>query len=144
MFDIGFTELLLIGVIALVVLGPERLPHAVRTASRWLAKIRSMFNQVKDQIEKELDADEIRQQIHNESIMQQLDKGKNDADASLDDIRASLKSMEFDLHSSTEVSSDKSVADQQVATKKSVSDRIDSQTATNTADTAKPAAKDKP
>lgn len=144
MFDIGFTELLLIGVIALVVLGPERLPHAVRTASRWLAKIRSMFNQVKDQIEKELDADEIRQQIHNESIMQQLDKGKNDADASLDDIRASLKSMEFDLHSSTEVSSDKSVADQQVATKKSLSDRIDSQTATNTADTAKPAAKDKP
>jgi sec-independent protein translocase protein TatB len=143
-FDIGFTELLLIGVIALVVLGPERLPHAVRTASRWLAKIRSMFNQVKDQIEKELDADEIRQQIHNESIMQQLDKSKNDADASLDDIRASLKSMEFDLHSSTEVSSDKSVADQQVATKKSVSDRIDSQTATNTADTAKPAAKDKP
>jgi sec-independent protein translocase protein TatB len=143
-FDIGFTELLLIGVIALVVLGPERLPHAVRTASRWLAKIRSMFNQVKDQIEKELDADEIRQQIHNESIMQQLDKGKNDADASLDDIRASLKSMEFDLHSSTEVSSDKSVADQQVATKKSLSDRIDSQTATNTADTAKPAAKDKP
>jgi sec-independent protein translocase protein TatB len=103
-----------------------------------------MFNQVKDQIEKELDADEIRQQIHNESIMQQLDKSKNDADASLDDIRASLKSMEFDLHSSTKVSSDKSVADQQGATKKSVSDRIDSQTATNTADTAKPAAKDKP
>ncbi|CAH0991835.1 Sec-independent protein translocase protein TatB [Sinobacterium norvegicum] len=143
MFDIGFTELLMIGVIALVVLGPERLPHAVRTTSRWLGKIRSMFNQVKDQIEKELDADEIRQQIHNESIMQQLDKGKNDADASLDDIRASLKSMEFDLHSSTEASSD-TAADEQAVTKKSTAERIDNQATADDNLTAKPATKDNP
>ncbi|ROR97943.1 sec-independent protein translocase protein TatB [Sinobacterium caligoides] len=102
MFDIGFTELLLVAIIALVVLGPERLPHAVRTTGKWVGKIRSMFNQVKEQIESELDADEIRQQIHNDSIMQQLEQSKQDLKGNLDEVRASLKSAEFDLHSSTE------------------------------------------
>ena len=40
MFDIGFSELLLFGVIALIVLGPEKLPQAARTAGQWYAKIR--------------------------------------------------------------------------------------------------------
>jgi sec-independent protein translocase protein TatB len=39
MFDIGFTELLLIGVVALIVLGPDRLPGAVRTAGLWIGRI---------------------------------------------------------------------------------------------------------
>ena len=104
MFDIGFTELVLVAIIALIVLGPERLPHAVRTAGKWVGKFRNMFNQVKEQIERELDADEIRQQIHNDSIMQQLKKGKQDLSGNLDEVRASLKSMEFDLHASTEIS----------------------------------------
>ncbi len=101
MFDIGFTELLLVAIIALIVLGPERLPHAVRTTAKWVSKIRSMFSQVKAQIEREIDADEVRQQIHNDAIMQQLNDSKKDINGNLDDIRSSLKNTEFDLQSSS-------------------------------------------
>ena len=44
MFDIGFAELIIIGIVALLVIGPERLPGAVRTASLWINRIRRGFN----------------------------------------------------------------------------------------------------
>ena len=47
MFDIGFWELMLIGLVALVVVGPERLPKLAYTAGKWLSKGRSMLNAVK-------------------------------------------------------------------------------------------------
>ena len=62
MFDIGFTELLLVGLVALVVLGPERLPGAVRTASLWIGRIKRSFNSIKAEVEREIGADEIRRQ----------------------------------------------------------------------------------
>lgn len=70
MFDIGFSELLLVGLVALVVLGPERLPGAVRTASLWIGRIKRSFNAIKQQVEQEIGADEIRRQLHNEQILQ--------------------------------------------------------------------------
>ncbi len=63
MFDIGFAELLLIGVVGLLVLGPERLPGAVRTASVWLRRLRRGFNDIKREIE---------QDLHNQDIMDEL------------------------------------------------------------------------
>ena len=54
MFDIGFTELLLVGLVALVVLGPERLPGAVRTASLWIGRIKRSFNSIKAEVEREI------------------------------------------------------------------------------------------
>jgi sec-independent protein translocase protein TatB len=69
MFDIGFTELLLIGVVALVVLGPERLPGAVRTAGLWIGRIKRSFSTIKAEVEREIGADEIRRQLHNEHIL---------------------------------------------------------------------------
>lgn len=77
MLDIGFTELLLIAIIALVVLGPERLPGAIRTTAYWVGKIRRSFQNAKDELEKELNVDEIKRQIHNEAIMQELEKAKD-------------------------------------------------------------------
>ncbi|MGI9276184.1 MAG: Sec-independent protein translocase protein TatB [Endozoicomonas sp.] len=76
MLDIGFTELLLIAVISLVVLGPERLPGAVRSAAYWISKVRRSFQSVKDELERELDVDGIRRQIHNEAVMKELEKAK--------------------------------------------------------------------
>ncbi|MBV1879263.1 MAG: Sec-independent protein translocase protein TatB [Pseudomonadales bacterium] len=72
MFDIGFPELLLVSVVALLVIGPDRLPETIRTIMLWLGRIRSSFSNIKTEIERELGADEIRQQLHNESIMQDL------------------------------------------------------------------------
>lgn len=62
MFDIGFWELVVIGVVALVVLGPERLPVAVRTAAHWIKLIRSTANSVKSELEQELKL----QELHND------------------------------------------------------------------------------
>lgn len=69
MFDIGFTELLLIGLVALFVLGPERLPGAVRTTGLWIGRAKRSFANIKSEVEREIGADEIRRQLHNERIL---------------------------------------------------------------------------
>lgn len=63
MFDIGFWELCLIAVVALIVLGPERLPGAARTAGLWIGKARKMISSVKDEIDRELQLDEVRKRL---------------------------------------------------------------------------------
>jgi sec-independent protein translocase protein TatB len=63
MFDIGTGELGLIAVIALLVLGPQRLPGAARTAGALLRKARQSWNNVRDEIERELAAEELKQSI---------------------------------------------------------------------------------
>lgn len=61
MFDVGFFELMLIGVVALLVVGPERLPKLARTAGMWLGRGRRFVSSVKDDIDREIKADELRQ-----------------------------------------------------------------------------------
>ena len=60
MFDIGFSELLLIAVVALVVLGPERLPRAARFAGLWVRRARAQWYSVKSELERDLAADELK------------------------------------------------------------------------------------
>lgn len=79
MFDIGFIEMLAVAIIALLVLGPERLPVAVRTVGLTLGRIKRGFADVKKQIEKEVGADEIRQQLHNEQILANIEKQEREA-----------------------------------------------------------------
>ena len=61
MFDIGFLELIVIGVVALLVVGPERLPRVARTAGLWLGRGRRMLSSVKAEIDSELKAEELKQ-----------------------------------------------------------------------------------
>ena len=63
MFDIGFSELLVIAVVALVVLGPERLPKAARFAGLWVRRARNQWDSVKQELERELHAEEIKRQF---------------------------------------------------------------------------------
>ncbi|MCF1430127.1 MAG: Sec-independent protein translocase protein TatB [Shewanella sp.] len=64
MFDgIGFMELLLIGIIGLVVLGPERLPVAVRSITGWIRAMKRMANSVKDELEQELKIDQLHSDL---------------------------------------------------------------------------------
>lgn len=70
MFDIGFSELVLIGVVALLVLGPDRLPDAARVAGLWMGRIKRGFNSIKEDVERELGADDIRRELHNEGILE--------------------------------------------------------------------------
>ena len=57
MFDIGFSEILVIFILALVVLGPEKLPRVVREVGRWVGRARAMARQFQEQLEDEVDVD---------------------------------------------------------------------------------------
>jgi sec-independent protein translocase protein TatB len=63
MFDIGFVELLICGVIALIVLGPERLPTAARAAGRWVGTVRRMVGQFSSELDSQLKAEELREEL---------------------------------------------------------------------------------
>ena len=63
MFDVGFSELLVIAVVALLVLGPERLPTAARTVGALLRKARASFESVKADVERELRDDELKKTL---------------------------------------------------------------------------------
>jgi sec-independent protein translocase protein TatB len=60
MFDIGFSEILVIFILALIVLGPEKLPRVVREVGRWVGRARAMARQFQEQLEEEVDADRNR------------------------------------------------------------------------------------
>lgn len=64
MFDIGFLELMFIGVVGLLVLGPERLPKAARTAGLWLGKIKRSVTGMQREISAQLEAEELRQKLN--------------------------------------------------------------------------------
>lgn len=68
MFDIGFSEILIIGVVALIVLGPERLPMALRTAGLWLGKIKRAVGSVQKEITEELRIEEMRQKAKQQQV----------------------------------------------------------------------------
>ncbi|MCY4222635.1 MAG: Sec-independent protein translocase protein TatB [Thiotrichales bacterium] len=63
MFDVGFQEITLIGLIALIVVGPERLPRMARTLGLWAGKIRFYVNQVKSDIDREVRAQELKEML---------------------------------------------------------------------------------
>ncbi|OPA95052.1 Sec-independent protein translocase TatB [Pseudomonas fluorescens] len=77
MFGISFSELLLVGLVALLVLGPERLPGAARTAGLWIGRLKRSFNAIKQEVEREIGADEIRRQLHNEHILSLEQEARN-------------------------------------------------------------------
>jgi sec-independent protein translocase protein TatB len=63
MFDVGFSEILIIAVVALLVLGPERLPKAARFAGLWVRRARAQWYSVKAELERELANDELKRQL---------------------------------------------------------------------------------
>ena len=82
MFDIGFAELLLIGVVGLLVVGPEQLPGAVRTVLAWVNRFRRSFDQIRTEVRRELHNDEIMQKLKAES--QQLEQQVRDTTQSVE------------------------------------------------------------
>ena len=72
MFDIGFWELAIIGVVALLVIGPERLPRGARTAGLWLGRARRFVSTVKADIDREIAADELKQTLAKQAEVPEL------------------------------------------------------------------------
>ena len=86
MFDIGFAELLLIGVVGLLVIGPERLPGAIRTGAQWLSHFKRGFNTMKRDIEHELEIDSVKKQLTqaNEQFKSKSEEIKHSLEDSFD------------------------------------------------------------
>jgi sec-independent protein translocase protein TatB len=108
MFEVGFSELVVIAVVALIVLGPERLPKAARMAGTFLRKARMSFESLKHEVERELEAEEVKKQLAEfkaapAAIAAAIEQPFQQAQAALSDARDS-------------VIADLSSADQPVAT----------------------------
>lgn len=88
----GFFEILIIAIVALLVVGPERMPEAIRTVAITIGRIKRSFNSARDEIEKHVGADDIRRQLHNEAIMESLEKAKE----GISDIENSIHDDEDD------------------------------------------------
>ncbi|MDZ7924241.1 MAG: Sec-independent protein translocase protein TatB [Marinagarivorans sp.] len=86
MFDIGLFELLVVGGVSLVVIGPERLPAAIKTGALWIGRLKRTIVQTRREIEQHIGADDIRRQLHNEEIM-----------ASLEQLRKAREQLERDI-----------------------------------------------
>ena len=84
MFDISFTELMIIGMIALVVIGPERLPKVARTLGHLLGRAQRYVNDVKTDIKREMDAGDLN------NLKNQFDEARSSVQASLDDASRTI------------------------------------------------------
>ena len=75
---------MLIAVVTLIVIGPERLPETLRTLGLWMGRLRRSFISVKSEIEKEIGMDDIRRQLHNEAVMDEMRKIEEDVKSSVE------------------------------------------------------------
>ena len=85
MFDISFTELMLVGVVALVVIGPERLPKVARTVGHLLGRAQRYVSDVKTDIQREIDLDEMTK------LKKQMDEAASSLQASMRETAASVQ-----------------------------------------------------
>ncbi len=97
MFEVGFSELCMVALVALLVIGPERLPKVARLAGFWLGKTRAMVANVKAEISAELQAEEMRQLFNEQSALQELKNIQNELNDASQTVKASLDSLQDDL-----------------------------------------------
>jgi len=134
MFDIGFYELALIGILALVVLGPKRLPEAARTAGRWVGKLRVFVSSVKQDIDREIEGGELTElrrlkeelsqartliEESSNSIYQQVDKLADNVDLGVKKISSPAKNKKKKNPSRKKTAAKKKIAKKKTAKKRS-------------------------
>ena len=91
MFDIGFTEMVIIAVVALIVLGPERLPRVAKQAGQWMGKLRKYVDDVKSDINRQMELDELRRlQSEVTSAAQSL---KASVESAVNETRSEISSL---------------------------------------------------
>lgn len=88
MFDIGFFELLVIAVVGLLVIGPERLPETLRGIALAVGRIKRTLRDTRQELERQIGADDIRRQLHNEEILSRLEKTRQEINSGLNAPKA--------------------------------------------------------
>ena len=106
MFDIGFWEIVVISVLGLLVLGPERLPVAIRTVSTWVKTIKGAANSVKDELSHELKIQEMHDNLKKaeQQGMNNISPELQDSIDSLRDAAASVTRPYADVNTPTSTS----------------------------------------
>ncbi len=115
MFDAGIWEFLLVGIVALLVVGPERLPGLARKAGYWIGRARRFVNTVKADVEREFRTEELEKMLNqqNNEIQELRDMMRNTQQSTLD----KLNETEYLVRSSTSISADKADKEEQPAEK---------------------------
>ena len=93
MFDVGFWEVLLILILALVIIGPERLPAAARQAGYFVGKARRYIEGVRSEVESELDVNEFKRMLRNQEV--QINELQQQLKTGADSIKADLPTSDF-------------------------------------------------
>ena len=101
--DFGSLEILLIVVVTLLVIGPEKLPETLRTLGLWFGRLSRSFHSVKSEIEKEIGMDDVRRQLHNEAVMQEMKRIEDEVKGAVDPV---TQSMSISDHSTPESTPD--------------------------------------
>ena len=91
MFDIGFSEILIIATLTLIVMGPNRLPETIKTITLWIGRLRNFINSARSDIENEVGIDEIKKQLHNEKVMREIAKTKAELNSVTQDLSSDKK-----------------------------------------------------
>lgn len=91
MFDIGFWELMVIGVVGLIVIGPDRLPAVARKLGHWVGRTRRFVNNVRQDIDREIRQDELRQALERDASLDEIKTIINDSRFTIEDEINSAK-----------------------------------------------------
>jgi len=102
MFDVGFQELMLIFVILLIVVGPERLPKLARTLGLWIGKARTIVSSVKSEVEREIRVSELKQSLQEQAPTEEFRKLANQVKSINSDLKSTGKEIESSIQSAAE------------------------------------------
>ena len=133
MFDIGFTEILVIAVVALVVLGPERLPKAARFAGVWMRRARNQWDSVKTELERELAAEELQRNL--QSVRQAVRDTEQNIHAGAESLRREVEQAQGEVESAV---TPEAAPPAETATEPPVATEMDAITETPAAEPAEP------
>ncbi len=89
MFEVGFSELVMIALVSLLVIGPERLPKVARLAGFWIGKARNIAATFKEEIKHELHAEELRQIFNEQAELQEFHSAINETSEAINSIKSS-------------------------------------------------------
>jgi len=90
MFDIGFQELLLLGIVALLVVGPERLPALARSLGMWLGRGKRILSNIKQDIDAELKTEELKRILMEQKMSNPLEEIIEETNQEIKEIKTSI------------------------------------------------------
>ncbi|MEI6145170.1 MAG: Sec-independent protein translocase protein TatB [Methylococcales bacterium] len=90
MFEVGFSELVMVALVSLIVIGPERLPKVARLAGFWIGKARNIAATFKEEIKQELHTEELRQIFNEQAQLHDLHAALNETNDAYDAIKSSV------------------------------------------------------